>query len=1049
MDHTFTDNQRATIAGRARPLHERIASPAEESADNQTSDSEELIRKWREMYPSESAFNARIGAIDAEIEDIESAICADRWLADEPFPDWIDTLESLVGHVETASLDERTTVADEEDLPFIDLLLTIVDFATNRTHLLTLGNNATEGLRRYLLQRLNSIAVRPLYVEFKSFVEYHNPNRLDQSHTDFVDPPTTLYEQFIDAMHRRGFSDLCVEYPVLARQFVHLVTQWTEAVEELDERITKDLADLRERFGVEGSVTAVETLANDSHQGGRVPARVSFSSGAVVYKPRSVAPGQWFHETVSRLTDDITALPDTTPRYLIRDGYGWMSVVPESSISDTDEAATYYEQTGALSCLAYVLNFNDLQFENVVANGSTPTIVDCETLFHPKFGPSTLPHPVPPAIITLVTNSVLLTELLPWFLSDPWEPRNIDGRATIAALGSDGNTIEMDSAQRPVIAAANTDLMTVEMTSPEVDPTTSIPSIEDKNLPADGFVDDICEGFEEAYCAIINRRDRGEWDGKIVNKNEVTGIKTRALFRPSARYGEVLQAAKSRECLRDGVRFSIELEELAVPFFTDEGADELTWPLFHHERESLYRFDIPRFGSRPGETKLYHDESATSVEVPMSGGRVVEESVDTLDKEDMREQCRVIRECFQVEPSPDPVQGEGSIDDDQLRAVATEAIDDVIESAVLVDSHREWASPLGTGERLTLVPVDLSVYNGRGGIAIGSAALYRTTGVEHYRSLAVETMDRLLDEYVGPDGPVPKLLRHGGTMGIGSMLYALSVVGQLCDVPRYQKRAVDLATMLNEGFLTREGAYDIMKGTAGTLLGLLATYDRTDEEAVLDKAIMCGEHLLEERTSIDGADLWLTTDSGHAMGGFAHGVDGIGYALSRLFEACGDDRFADAARTAMLADVGSKYSHPHDANEVGTRDWCWGPSGQALARIGAGKAIGDSSMIERAENLLERTIASEQSPYDHLCCGNFGRVEALLVADEAMGRESEAARELAARCVDRRDQEGTFSLPGHSSALNNPTFFNGLSGAAYTLLRVRSSEKLPSVALLE
>lgn len=106
-------------------------------------------------------------------------------------------------------------------------------------------------------------------------------------------------------------------------------------------------------------------------------------------------------------------------------------------------------------------------------------------------------------------------------------------------------------------------------------------------------------------------------------------------------------------------------------------------------------------------------------------------------------------------------------------------------------------------------------------------------------------------------------------------------------------------------------------------------------------------------------------------------------------------------------------------------------------------------LLSDASATLSATAQANGSSVDNLCCGNFGRVEALIVAARRGDRDMTDAMELAGRCLTRREQDGTFSLPGHSSSFVNPTFFKGVTGVAYTLLHLRNPDALPSVLLFE
>lgn len=201
--------------------------------------------------------------------------------------------------------------------------------------------------------------------------------------------------------------------------------------------------------------------------------------------------------------------------------------------------------------------------------------------------------------------------------------------------------------------------------------------------------------------------------------------------------------------------------------------------------------------------------------------------------------------------------------------------------------------------------------------------------------------------------------------------------------------------MVPDDFVTGTEGYDLMKGTAGTLLGLLSYYDRSRGTDVLDLAIRCGDHLLNHRTSIEGEEVWFMMGETTATTGIAHGSDGCGYALARLSEVTGERRFAKAAKTAFEFDPDQASVQEHAIPGVGEREWCWGPAGKLLARIGASRAVRDESMLRDTDELVATLATSELSPYDHLCCGNFGRIESLLVASRTINSDSTHARDLA------------------------------------------------------
>jgi lantibiotic modifying enzyme len=133
--------------------------------------------------------------------------------------------------------------------------------------------------------------------------------------------------------------------------------------------------------------------------------------------------------------------------------------------------------------------------------------------------------------------------------------------------------------------------------------------------------------------------------------------------------------------------------------------------------------------------------------------------------------------------------------------------------------------------------------------------------------------------------------------------------------------------------------------------------------------------------------------------------------------------------------------------------WCNGIPGIGLARLGCLPMLCDSDVQEEVEKALSITESWPNDGVDHLCCGSFGRVEVLLAAAERLSRPRlrEVARQIAQEVMGRQQDTGAYRLFGGSfgSPLFNPSFFQGMAGIGYELLRVAYPEALGSVLLWE
>ena len=93
--------------------------------------------------------------------------------------------------------------------------------------------------------------------------------------------------------------------------------------------------------------------------------------------------------------------------------------------------------------------------------------------------------------------------------------------------------------------------------------------------------------------------------------------------------------------------------------------------------------------------------------------------------------------------------------------------------------------------------------------------------------------------------------------------------------------------------------YDLLAGTAGAIVPLLLLGRRTGEDRYLRMASEFGDRLCERAQRKGDGAFWSQAQWPEGMGGFAHGVTGIGWALTKLAEETGAGQHQETARAAF------------------------------------------------------------------------------------------------------------------------------------------------------
>lgn len=1166
MSRTFSETERRVIAGGGATLFERLETPGRFEPGPFERDVTTLLDEWEATFADEAAFERRLEWLGVSRDDCRRAMRVGRLAADEPIPDWVDRLGVIVGAIQDREFDSRTPETPPDERPAFDrvsaavanivrdrLLDTLAradesagdsragddsasadsstpadDTSPDDRPVLTRG--AIESATEWFRESFHRSFVRLLYVECKSFVAAHDRELATADPDSFSEPPTTYYEAFLSYLADGGLADLCVEYPMFGRLLERQVRGFETHLRELAERVRADRAAVGARFGDgdPGPIVECVPLADDTHARGRAVTRLTFADGTtVVYKPRSVTAGRQFHRVLERLGDHLSGPAFRTPTSLVRDGYGYVAYVETAEPPSEAGVERYYRRAGALLAVTYLLEFVDCQYENLLAAGEHPIVIDAETVCHPYVRTDRRPDRA--GSEPLRRGTVLLTALLPHRVASVYDDTP-DFNDAIAGLAVSSDPAVVPAVQIPEFTARNTDVMTVRDAPLTIERAANAVTLDGADQPPTDNVDALVAGFEDAHRTIRRLRDEDRLDAVGI-PDAFEGLSNRTVYRPTITYASTLRSICSRAALADGGRFGVELESLAAPYADRAVSPPPPWAVYDAERRALGWLDPPRFESHTDGTEIRAHGAGVVTDADRSGLARARERIAAADDADMQRGVEFVRAACGEVPDPSLVERDGEWDGDggqttngehhaadepdadrgrthdrrdrpvarsrvtrPTRETDASAGSDLTDDALVTEAEsifetirtvgesvgetHQWTTvepwTAGSGEPLSLLPTDESLYLGRCGIALFAAGLYRVTGDDEYRGFALDTLRPvrtvLADRpaAIAHPGAAETLSHLGGGLGAGSVAYGLAVAGELLEAPSVTADAGRIADRISTAQIESDTSYDVIDGTAGTILGLLGARRRVEHPGLLATARDCGDHLVTESRAVGNGRAWDTFEADRPLTGFAHGAAGIGYALARLGGATGETSYLETARAAIAYESGEYQpaaqnwpDHRQRArDDVRPDQWCHGRSGIGLARIGTARAVSDDRLaaderfavedplgrdVERAIEGFDHSI----SLMDHLCCGNAGRAMFLLTAERFGAASGGAARSYLSAAIQRKRTTGAYRLHTQSRTIQDPTLFLGLAGIGYAALRVAAPDALPAVLLWE
>ncbi|WP_198042340.1 type 2 lanthipeptide synthetase LanM family protein [Kitasatospora azatica] len=839
------------------------------------------------------------------------------------------------------------------------------------------------------------------------------------------DTPAERFRSFVDLMSRQeGLAALLAEYPVLARLLGQTCLYAVSALAEMLGRFALDRAEIVATLlgGVDpGALLAVESGAGDGHQRGRSVAILRFADGRrAVYKPRPLGTHRHFNETVDWFNEQPGTPGLPVLALLDRGEYGWVEHVAHRPCTTARQLDGFYRRQGALLALLYALDGTDLHYENLIACGDEPVLIDVETLFHPPLAVRGMEDPAALAL----GSSVYRTGLLPHLLLGDRTAMDASG------LGGDpGTPLPMDGVDW---ADPGTDRMRLVRRPQTFAGAANRPGLAGTRAEPAAHTEALLTGFRAGYRAVV--AGRRELLGRRGLLSRFADADVRVVVRPTQIYTTLLAEATHPDVLRDAA----EREALFDLLGTDESAGPGHPGVLGHEIAQLWDGDVPLFTTRPGAVDLWSGTGARIAgALERTGLDRVAERITGMGEADLAAQEWIVRAAMRARSTEPPHGPAGrraaaqtvpaasasSIDPGRLLGAARGIGDRLVELAHRSPVRTNWLGLQLIADRYwQLRPCGADLGGGYPGVALFLAQLAALTGEERYAEVARRALR-----------PLPALLERlaarpqdlaavgpGGFAGLGGIAYAVTVVAAALDDPQLAALTAP-ATTLTVLAAEAETAPGIVDGLAGGLAALLAVHQATGSLDAWRGAQVCAARL---------AACPLPPEAG-----FASGAAGVGWALLGFAAAGGGARYEQAGLAALRA----------AADRASGESWCRGLPGVALAVADRAVAAADPRLADLPARAVRAAEARPGPSPDHsLCHGELGALELLGRRGDPV---SQAARERRALLLlAALEQHGPGC--GTPGGLAVPGLLTGLAGIGHGLLRLGFADRTAAVLLL-
>ena len=581
---------------------------------------------WKKCLSNEGAeepFNKYLefnGLNDSDLSLMTSNLTTEEAI---DLPYWTKTLEEVFSHINLKPKPNKKS----QEKPFYKLLAPFIDFFYSKLtqhieiqNIKMPSNKVIEQLKLALHKDLINLAHFVFFDEFFEFKkEKGNLTKSFENENDDL-----YFQNFVMGILSDKFQALFFKYPMLARNLATRVHYYTKFIIGVFEKLEKDKHEIEYIFN--RKITKIKKLhinSGDLHNDESTLIIEFENSNKIVYKPVSSAITGVYNEFLNWINVNLGCELKSF-KVIDKGSYSWLEYVENEECDSIEDVKMYYQRSGILSGIAYFLNARDYHYENLIAAGNSPVLIDHETIVNPIIKKLNKKN---------TAGNVLKSLLLP----------NIDEGKPPYVYGF-GSSVQMEEIGLvPKIKNTNKDSMERVME------TTSLKLYKSNKPKLNGHVQNLADyeaefikGFECLYNLILDKKIF------LISKNSplkgFEDLTIRFINRPTGVYFKLLRLLNKPQYLKDPIKYGIKIELLARAY-----SIRGNWsPILNSERKQVLSGNIPAFYTNTLSTNLIASNGQIADEFEFTAMGVINYKIERANSNDYQSQLDLIQEVISL-----------------------------------------------------------------------------------------------------------------------------------------------------------------------------------------------------------------------------------------------------------------------------------------------------------------------------------------------------------------------------------------------------------------
>lgn len=762
----------------------------------------------------------------------------------------------------------------------------------------------------------------------------------------------TSSERFVYYMKKRfGSKSSIVEfyedYPVLFRLLTERVLFHVENYKEFIEAIQQSLPDFKTKFSISApyQLSGISVGAGDSHGKGKTVVLFDMNGQRFAFKYKDLEIGERFNDFLFYLEKQtgkrfIKIKRITNIRYCIEE------FVPSQECKTIDEIRKYYHRFGEYVALAYLLCGNDFHYENVIAHGGFPVLIDIETLIQ---NDSPIKRSDNPYIQLSVKkySSVLGSALLPFKAYENRIEPLVEGVAKgkgISISAFDGSK-QKSPYKGLSLVNENTDEVRFEYIEYELNGSNNIPIYGGKEVNAEQYKSEVVKGFDEICQYFMDNTD------EVVLKMEdiFSNVVVRNVIKTTQKYVDMLGYGYHPKCMKNYVEREKLFENLWAFEYKNKSA-------ILPEIKDLLVDDVPIFFNNTSSRSLItSDRGLITDYYERTAIERVKEIILNFDEKEHAYQRLRLELSLGIHKMQKEAIKLGTTVDEVLESIMT-----ILYRRAKFDKEENFVAfedfIYELDGTLDYDALKIEFYDGLSGIYL-FVLYYAKNNPDSKAHILKSALEKSVFKMPKKKEKNPPISAYDGKYSVLYPLYhKYKLERNMEDLLLVEKLLADLADEIDQNVKA-----DWINGVSGLIQVLLGYYKLTKRLHFLEKAEMLSKVLDKREVKFCG---------------FAHGFSGIIYASYSLYCKTGNEEHINRVKEYLKLENqyfdGNVWKDLREGKNS-LSYWCHGTVGIGLTRLYLLKCgFDDEQVREDLLNCLNNVMAAEIKDAG-ICHGNMGR----------------------------------------------------------------------------